>query len=208
MQNKKLLVGISGGIGSGKTLASSFLESSGYKVIYADKVAKELYRTSGKLKERIVKEFGNGVLDEHGNIAGAGARKIILSNRKNIKRVNRIVHPFVRREISKKISLLNDKIIFVEAAIMFDTGYYKFMDLTLLIYAHKKLRVKRVMKRDNITRKNVMKFMELQMDERDKLKLADFIVRNDSTKQKLFKGLQNFLDIILVIPAHLMRGSG
>jgi dephospho-CoA kinase len=204
MQNKKLLVGISGGIGSGKTLASSFLEASGYKVIYADKVAKELYRTNKQLKAQIVREFGKGVLDAGGNIAGAGARKIILSNKRNIKRVNSIVHPFVRKEISRKISLLNDKIIFVEAAIMFDTGYYKMMDLTLLIYAPKKLRVKRVMQRDNITRKNVMKFMELQMDEREKLKLADFVVRNDGTKQKLFKGLLNFLDFISVIPTHLM----
>jgi dephospho-CoA kinase len=193
MQNKKLLVGISGGIGSGKTLACSFLEASGYKVIYADKVAKELYRTNDKLKVRIVKEFGRGVLDEQGNVAGPGARKIILANKKNIKRVNRIVHPFVREEIARKISLLNDKIIFVEAAIMFDTGFYKMMDLTLLIYAHKKLRIKRVTQRDKITQKNVMKFMELQMDERDKVKLADFVVRNDGSKQKLYMGLKNFL---------------
>jgi len=200
MQSSKILVGISGGIGSGKSLASMFFESKGYKVIYADKVAKDLYRINGKLKAQIVKEFGKGVLDSSGNIAGAEARNIILANKRNIKRVNSIVHPFVRKEIARKTSLLKDKIIFIEAAIMFDTGYFKQMDYTLLIYAPKMMRVKRVRDRDKISKKKIIQFMNLQMDERDKVKLADFVVRNDGSKQKLYKSLESFLDLLWSIP--------
>lgn len=197
---RKLLIGISGGIGSGKTIASKYFESEGYRVIYADKVAKDLYRTNKQLKNRIVNEFGRGVLDENGNIAGTGARKIILSNKKNIKRVNSIVHPFVRKEIKKIISKKKDDLVFVEAAIMFDTGYYKHMDYTLLIYTPKVLRINRVNKRDELPKKKIVELMSLQMDEREKLKLADFVVRNDGTKQILYKGLKNFMDLLLSFP--------
>ena len=201
MQSKKILVGISGGIGSGKSIASKYFVSHGYKVIYADKVAKDLYRTNKQLKNRLVKEFGKGILDENGNIAGAEARKIILSGKRNIKRVNQIVHPFVRKEINKIISRIQDKIIFIEAAIMFDTGYYKKMDYTLLIYAPKQLRVKRVQQRDKFSKRKIGGLMNLQMDERKKRQLADFVVRNDGTKQMLYKGLNNFLDILLSFSA-------
>ena len=201
MQSKKILVGISGGIGSGKSIASKYFESHGYKVIYADKAAKDLYRTNKQLKNRLVKEFGKGILDENGNIAGREARKIILSGKRNIKRVNKIVHPFVRKEIKKIVSKIKDDLVFIEAAIMFDTGYYKKMDYTLLIYAPKQLRVKRVQQRDKISKRRIYELMNLQMDERMKRQLADFVVRNDGTKQMLYKGLKNFINMLLSFPA-------
>jgi dephospho-CoA kinase len=117
----KLLIGITGGIGSGKTLASRYFENSGYKVIYADEAAKKLYRSNKALKQKLVKEFGKGILDDKGNISGLAARRIILSGKKNIKRVNRIVHPFVVKEINRIIKSIKDRIVFVEAAIMFDS---------------------------------------------------------------------------------------
>lgn len=195
MQNK-VLIGITGGVGSGKSLASSYIESLGYTVLYADKIAKELYRKNNLLKKSLVKAFGRNILDPRGNITGLAARKIILSNKSNIKRVNKIVHPFVRKEIKRRLLSVKDTVVFIEAAIMFESGYYRQMDYTLIIYAQKELRIKRVMKRDGITQREIRKLISLQMDEREKLKLADFIVRNDGTKAKLFRGLRGFLHLI------------
>src|SRR4030095_5016898 len=195
MQNK-LLIGITGGIGSGKTTASKYFEQLGYKVVYADSAAKELYSTNNGLKRKLVGEFGKGILDENENISGIAARRIILSSRDSIERVNSIVHPFVVKEIDRIISKISDRIVFVEAAIMFDSGYYKKMDYTLLIYAKKSLRVKRVMERDMISSAEVEKLMQLQMDEREKMKLADFVIKNDDTKEKFLKALKSFSQLV------------
>jgi len=195
MQNK-LLVGITGGIGSGKTLASKYFGSLGYTVIYADAAAKQLYRSNKVLKQKLVREFGREILDSKGNVSGLAARRIILSDRKNIKRVNKIVHPFVVKEINRRISKIKDRIIFVEAAIMFDSGYYRIMDYTLLIYTPKLIRVKRVKDRDKVPANEIKRLMSLQMDERKKIKLADFVIRNDGTREKFNKSLNLFLGII------------
>ncbi len=82
----RLKIGITGGIGSGKSLACKYFEKLGYKVIYADRVAKELYSTNNQLIKRLVAEFGKGILDENGKLSRQNARRIIFSNNNNIKR--------------------------------------------------------------------------------------------------------------------------
>jgi dephospho-CoA kinase len=91
---------------------------------------------------------------------------------------------------------IDSDIVFIEAAIMFDSGYYKKMDTTVLIYAPKKLRIARVMKRDKLPAKEIERLMSLQMDEQQKLKMADIVVRNDGGKHRLIKGIQYMLGIV------------
>ncbi|MCC6864947.1 MAG: dephospho-CoA kinase [Ignavibacteria bacterium] len=188
----KLKIGITGGIGSGKSLAASFFESKGYPVIYADKVAKELYNSDRTLLKLLVKEFGKGILDNKGKFNSINARKIIFLNRKNIKRVNSIVHPFVLKQIDEISAKINSNIVFIEAAIMFESGSYKKMDYVLLIFANKKTRIKRIMKRDKIKQSEVLKLMNLQMNEQEKLKRADFIIKNNGSSNELFAKLNSF----------------
>ena len=196
MQNKKLRLGITGGIGSGKTLASKYFGKLGFPVIYADDVAKELYRTSSKVKNRLVREFGRGILDDKGNISRGNVRRIIFTGKKNIKRVNAVVHPFVIKEIDRLIKKNKNRIIFVETAIMMESGYSGRMDYVILIYANKALRIKRVRNRDGLSAEKIKKLISLQMDERKKIKLADFIIKNNSTKAELFKSLKSFVKIL------------
>lgn len=193
---KKLRIGITGGVGSGKTLAAKYFESLGYKVIYADKVAKELYRNNGKLKAMLVKEFGKGILDEDGNISRVNSRRIMFSDSKSIKRVNRIVHPFVFKEMDRIFNAANGKIVFTEAAIMFETGSAKKMDYVILIYANKQNRINRIRKRDGVSAADVKRIMNLQLDEREKIKLADFVVKNNSTPAELKKNILSLNKIL------------
>jgi dephospho-CoA kinase len=197
MKDKTLLIGITGGIGSGKTLACRYFESLGYKVIYADIIARQLYQSS--LKKRLVKEFGSGILDEKGNVSGPNSRKIIFSNRKNIARVNKIVHPFVIKEIDKIIRRTKRKIILIETAIMFESGYYKKVDFTVLIYSIKKNRIRRVQKRDKMPLKNIKGLMSMQMEENKKLQMADFVIKNDSTIKNFKKNLKRFAEILKML---------
>jgi len=192
----RLKIGITGGIGSGKSLAAKYFESLGYKVIYADKVAKELYANNKQLINKLVKAFGNGILDENGNLSRQNARRIIFSSKKNIKRVNSIVHPFVFREMDKIYAGIKDRVVFFESAIMFESGSYKRMNYVILVYANKEIRIKRIIQRDNIKRAAILKLMKLQLDEREKLKRADFVIRNNSGTADLKKEIIAFNKIL------------
>ena len=196
MRSKKLLIGITGGIGSGKTMASGYFEKLGYTVIHADKIAKDLYRKNKRLLKSLVREFGNGILDESGNLSRSETRKIIFSNKANIKRVNSVVHPFVFKEMDRLIKSARGRIVFVEAAIMFETGSYKRLDYVILIYSNKINRIKRVKKRDGGTGAEIEKIISLQMPEKDKIKLADFIIKNNSTPAELYKKIKAFNKIL------------
>ena len=197
MRSKKLLIGITGGIGSGKTLASGFFEKLGYSVIHADKIAKELYSTNKQLIKNLVREFGRGILDEAGKFSPTAARKIIFSNKANIKRVNSAVHPFVYKEMDRLVKSADSRIVFIEAAIMFETGSYKRLDYVILIYTNKANRIKRVKSRDYLTTAEIENIMSLQMPEKDKMKLADFIIKNNGTPSDLYKKIKAFNKILL-----------
>jgi len=192
----KLKIGITGGIGSGKSLACKYFEKLGYKVIYADRVAKELYSSNSQLIKRLVAQFGKGILDENGKLSRPNARRIIFSDKRNIKRVNSIVHPFVFREMDKMVSRIKDKVVLFEAAIMFESGSYKRMDYVVLIYANKETRIKRIIKRDGVKRRDVLKLMKLQLDEREKAKRADFVIKNNATATALEKNVKAFSRIL------------
>lgn len=193
---KKLKIGITGGVGSGKTLAARFFEELRYPVIYADVVAKQLYDSNKLLLRKLVKEFGSDIVDQHGNLARENARKIFFSSRKNIKRVNSIVHPFVFREMDKIYSKLKSKIVFFEAAIMYESGSFKRMNYVLLIFSNKELRIKRLIQRDNIKRADILKLMKFQIPEIEKLKRADFIIKNNSTPEALKNNIAAFCKIL------------
>ncbi len=192
----KLKIGITGGIGSGKSLACKYFEEQGYKVIYADKVAKELYASNKQLINKLVAEFGKEILDENGNLSRHNAKRIIFSNKRNIKRVNSIVHPFVFRQMDKMVSRIKDNIVLFEAAIMFESGSYKRMDYVVLIYANKETRIKRIIRRDGVRRSDVLKLMQLQLDEREKAQRADFVIKNNSTAIELKNNVEAFNKIL------------
>lgn len=195
-QKSRLKIGITGGIGSGKSLACRYLEELGCKVIYADKIAKELYASNKALLKKLAGEFGKSILNIDGTLNRINARKVIFSNKKNIKRVNSIVHPFVFREMDKMVSRIKDKVVLFEAAIMFESGSYKRMDYVVLIYANKETRIKRIIKRDGVKRSDVLKLMKLQLDEREKAKRADFVIKNNATAPALEKNVKAFNRIL------------
>lgn len=199
MRNKPVRIGVTGGIGSGKSLACKYFEKLGYNVIYADYIAKELYTSNKHLLQNLVKVFGKGILDEKGNLSRVNSRKIIFKSKKNIKRVNSIVHPFVIREIDRQIRNLKSRIVLIETAIMFESGYYRRNDYNILVYANKSLRLKRVSERDKVSKASVEKLMKLQMPEQEKMLMADFVIKNNGTPKKLFNDIKQFSKILSIL---------
>jgi dephospho-CoA kinase len=186
---KKLFIGITGGIGSGKSLVCGFFEKLGCKIFYADEIARSLYLTCKPLRNALIKEFGMGILDDRSNgIDLDKFRKLVFSSGRNQKRVNSIVHPFVIEELIKRSKKLRTKIILVEAALIFESGFEKYLDYTVEVFSPVIMRIKRVKKRSpKLTLKDIRLIIKLQMPEKEKVDRADFIIQNNKDIKSLRK---------------------
>ena len=128
----KLVIGITGGIGSGKTLVSKMLARKGFKVYYADLIAKNLYLTDDKLVKNLTKAFGKDILNFKGKVNLSKLKEIIFANKKNYELINKIVHPAVKNYIKMEIKKSKYDLVLVEAAILFESGFNKSLDLSLI----------------------------------------------------------------------------
>lgn len=198
MQNKKrLFIGVTGGIGSGKSLVCEYFKKLGCKILHADKIAKDIYKTNSELKRKLKKEFGYVIFNKRNEIDLNALRQVIFSDKKTQHRINEIVHPYVIRETTKEANHSKEKIVIKEAALIFESGSDAHLDFTILVYADKKTRMQRVMNRDGVTAKLVLNIMKLQMPENEKMKRADFIIKTNSTKEDLYIKIQFLYNLFI-----------
>ena len=193
---KKLLIGVTGGIGSGKSLVCGYFKELGGKIFYADKIARDLYSTNDKLRNAIIKEFGKQIIDEDGNISFPKFRSVVFKNDANQKRVNRIVHPFAIKEILQRTGKSKSGLIFVEAALVFESGFDKYLDYTIEVFGTVDNRIRRVRERNNLSVADIRTIMKLQMNEKDKLRKADFVIKNNASKRGLKKDAETLYNIL------------
>jgi len=178
-------VGLTGGIGSGKTLVCSIIEKLGVPVYYADSEARRLMNSDPELKEGIVKIFGERAYNRDG-LNRALLSSVVFGDSVQLSRLNELVHPAVRKDFQRWAAGQGEAPYVVEeAAIMFESGAFREMDLSVLIYAPEELRINRVMARDHMDREDVLKRMGHQMSEEQKMKLADHIIYNDGAQMLL-----------------------
>jgi dephospho-CoA kinase len=178
-------VGLTGGIGSGKTLVCSILEKLGVSVYHADKEARKLMDSDVHLRAGIVKMFGEQAYAKDGLNRAFLAGAVFGSNEK-LSGLNRLVHPVVREDFIRWIALQGGSPYVVEeAAILFESGAAGEMDLSVLVYAAEELRIRRVMERDQVERELVLKRMGHQMSEEEKMKRVDHVIHNDGVKMLL-----------------------
>ncbi len=179
------LLGLTGGIGSGKTLVCSILEKLGVKVYYADSEAKRLMNTDPDLVIQIKALFGmeayNGTSLNREFLA-----KEVFGDPAKLAFLNAAVHPVVRKDFSHWVQTQKDAPYVVEeTAILFESGARQFLDGSILVYAPEGMRLQRVMERDGLNEEGVRSRMKNQMDEEDKKKLADHIIINDEKEMLL-----------------------
>jgi dephospho-CoA kinase len=176
-----LKVGITGGIGSGKSIVAKLFELVGVPVYYADDAAKKLMNENAAIREQLIREFGaaaynNNVLDR------AWLAAIVFNNKQQLELLNSIVHPIVINEGLTWITTQKAPIVMKEAAIFFESGSNVGMDYMIGVYAPQAVRMKRVMKRDSTSKQAVLNRMSRQMDEEEKMKRCDFIIQNNETQ--------------------------
>jgi dephospho-CoA kinase len=178
-------LGLTGGIGSGKTLVCQIFETLGVPVYYADSAARELMNTDAGLVSGIRKMFGDEAFGKDGLNRQYLADNVFGDHAK-LSALNHLVHPAVRRDFIRwAAGQEGAAYVIEEAAILFESGASAGMDLTVLVYAPEDVRISRVMKRDAITQEAVRRRMEHQMSEEQKMELADRVLVNDGSRMIL-----------------------
>ncbi len=184
-----ITVGLTGGIGAGKSLVASIFEELGYKVFHSDKVAKELMHSDPDVKKAIIALLGDSAY-RSGSLDRAYVARRIFDDKDLRDKVNQIVHPAARSAFNKFIDQSDGaSIVFNEAAILFETGAYKNFDKVILVSAPEDLRIDRIIKRDGSSKDEIQKRISAQWDDRKKSELADFVIVNDE-KQPLLTQIE------------------
>lgn len=182
---KLLKVAITGGIGSGKSTFADFMSARSYRVIKADILAKELYVTNEELKQKIINEFGAEIYPD-GLFDRIALYKKAFTDEGKVKRLNELVHPVVIKEINELMKLhQKEKIIFVEAALIFEANMENLFDHVILITADEKVRIERTVKREKISSEEVKRRMKFQIPDEQKKEKADFTFYNNGTLGEL-----------------------
>jgi dephospho-CoA kinase len=173
-----LQIGLTGGIGSGKSTVAKVFETLGIPVYYADEAGKRLMNEDVELKEQIIHNFGT---DSYagGKLNRSYLASLVFSNKEKLEVLNSLVHPATIRDAKEWMQKQTAPYAIKEAALIFESGSGAGLNYIIGVYAPQALRIKRTIDRDNITRDEVIKRMRNQVDEEMKMKLCDFIIYND-----------------------------
>jgi dephospho-CoA kinase len=177
-----LAIGITGGIGSGKSTVCKIFKLLGVPVFEADLVAKTLVNSNTEIRNGLIQFFGKDIYSRDGRINRKMLANLIFNDDLLMEKVNRLVHPVVRNEYLNWIKQQNSAYIIHEAAILFESGFYEMTDYTILVSAPNELRIERVTHRDLITPEMVKSRMLKQWTDEEKRKLASFELVNDNKK--------------------------
>ena len=177
-------IGLTGGIGSGKSTVAKVFEVLGIPVYYADDAAKKLMNEDEELKEKIKKEFGESIYKEE-KLDRKKLADIVFTSPEKLNLLNALVHPATLKDAEKWMQEQTSHYCIKEAALIFESGAHEHLDYVIGVTAPAPLRILRTMQRDGITREEVIARMDKQMDETIKMKLCDFVIQNDEQEMIL-----------------------
>src|SRR5699024_7695570 len=188
MQNSKI-IGITGGIASGKSTLCTLLSNMSYTIINTDNITHDLYKKGNKGYKKILEIFGEKILDKYRNIDRKKLGNIVFNDKKKMLQLEDLIHPLVMEEVLNKVEKTDEKIIFVEIPQLFEaydkvTQYINFYEIWL-IYVDEKEQLKRLIKRDNLSKEEAIKRINSQMSLEEKKLKADFLIENNGNIEDL-----------------------
>ncbi len=191
VKHKPIIIGITGGIASGKTTATTYLKNLGYPVIDSDQIVSDLWLTNDKMKALVKASFGLSPGDRNFK---KDLSDLIFHDEKAREQINKIVHPFVFESIEMmKENYKEQPLIFIDMPLLFEVGYQNQVDHVCLIYIDPDLQKRRLMQRSNISSIEAKRRIESQMSIKDKQKLSDCIFYNHKNFDFLYTQIDQFL---------------
>ena len=179
------VVGLTGGIGSGKSAATAVFEDLGIDVVDADLASREAVLPGSKALDQIQKKFGNEILLEDQSLNRAKLREIIFDNSEDKTWLEQLLHPEIRHIIQSKLENSSSKYVILVSPLLFETDQHEFCNTTILIDSSMNSQVSRTSKRDSVSEDSVKKIISAQMSRDDKLKIAKIVINNDDSLEKL-----------------------
>lgn len=200
-QNSTIVVGLTGGIGSGKSTVSNMLIERNIPVIDADKISREVLIIYPEVLWSIKKDFGEEVFDENDNLDRKKLGAMIFSNEIFKKKLENIIIPYIKKEIFDKIEKYvkaGEKLCIVDAPTLIENNLHKYMDEVIVIVVNEKIQIKRVMARDSLSKKDALNRINSQMPLKEKLKYATYTIDNSDTLSHTEEQLDNIIFNLLV----------
>ena len=188
------IIGVTGGIGSGKSTVSQFIEELGFPVYDSDFWAKELVNLDENLKSRIIELLGEESYDEHGQYNRKFVAEKVFDHQELLLKLNQIIHPAVKIHFENWVNAQNAEFVFKETALLFELKLNESCYQSILVTADENIRIKRVTNRDGRTYREVKEIIDKQMPEVDKVKLADFVIQNNTDLESLKEFTHQVLD--------------
>ena len=194
-------LGITGGIGSGKSTASEFFKKKGAFIFDADSEAKNLFTNNTNLTQRIIATFGSQEVTTNNMLDLKRLSELVFSSKSLQNQLNEIIWPEVSQlmiEAAQKAENVGMKLFIVDAALLLEAGFIEFFDSILLITAYKPIRIERILNRKNIPKDQIEKRMALQMPESEKKKLANTTIENNGILSELNEKLENYWESLKI----------
>lgn len=179
-----LKIGLTGGIGSGKSTVARIFEVLGIPVYYADDAAKRMMNEDEELKQKIQQQFGNDIYKD-GKLDRKKMADIVFASPDKLNQLNALIHPATIKDAERWMQKQTTPYTLKEAALIFESGAQEHLDYVIGVTAPAPLRIQRTMQRDGVSREEVIARMDKQMDETIKMKLCDFVLVNDEQEMLL-----------------------
>ena len=191
-----IVIGLTGGIGCGKSEVGKMLAQAGYTVLDADKLARELSESNAGIVHALKEEFGEDIYDAENHLRRKALAHIVFGDRKKLEKLNGIIHPRVIRAVERELEARQnrgERAVFVEAALHYEIKWNEAMDLMIVVSAPLPLRLRRVQERDKVDEAAVRKRMASQLPLEEKVGRADYVIENDGDMKQLHTAVQELV---------------
>ena len=191
------VIGLTGGIGSGKSTVSGYLRDQGYLILDADQIAHDITKKGSPVLQQIAAAFGDDMLDEEGNLQRKKLAAVAFATPENKALLESLTTAEVVRLIAEAVVQLRNcgkyDIIFVDAPLLFEAGVDQLTDLVWMVSADEEIRIARVMARDQISREDVLQRIANQMDNTEKIRRSQEVIDNSQGKDELYQQVEALL---------------
>ena len=193
-------VGLTGGIATGKSTVAKIVKSMGIPVIDTDRIAREVVEPGTEGHRKLVEAFGEGILNPDGTVNRALLGRMVFSDREKLKKLESILHPLITSKLRQELSWLEGEghpVVVIEVPLLFEKGLDRNMDYTVVVYAPLEEQLKRLIKRDGLSRDEAISRIKSQMPIEEKRSLADFVIDNTGDLKELERKTKEVFERIL-----------